>query len=149
MLALDACLPLISLFFKGFGLRVSPRSVESTVFLKKLEESSLFACRVLLRLTLAVRYEYLVQIRRDLQHFGLLECSTTGYSFISHATSNSIDALWHIFLVEGSLKGMLFLILNSVEILRLLILTFGCRLIWLTLHDGPADLMTILDFYNF
>lgn len=43
---------------------------------------------------------------------------------------------------------MLFLIFNGVEIVRRL-LSFGCRLIWLTLHDGPAHphLLAILDFY--
>jgi hypothetical protein len=47
--------------------------------------------------------------------------------------------------VEGSLKRNLFLILDGVEIERLLL--FRCRFIWLTLHDGPVDLLFILDFY--
>lgn len=43
---------------------------------------------------------------------------------------------------------MLFLVLDGVEIMRGL-LSFGRRLIWLTLHDGPAHphLLAILDFY--
>ena len=148
LLSLDACLPLITLLFEGFCLCISPRSVESTVFLKKLEESSLFARGVLLCLTLAVRYEYLVQIRRDLQHFSLLEGGATVDGLVSHATSHSVNTRRRIFLVEGSLKGMLFLIFYGVEIVRLLI--FGYRLrIWLTLHDGPAHphLLALLDFY--
>lgn len=74
---LNASLPLFSLFFESLCFRISPRSIKSTVFLKKLEKSTLFACRILLGLTLAVCHEYLVKISRDPKHFGLLERGAT------------------------------------------------------------------------